>query len=100
MMKINFDKELADRGLSVKESVHVPMYPIIISWEAFEESIPLKCRMAVDYFAKSDIPNEAFFQYGFGMRCIDLIRTVDSMDIPKTENCVFAELPAERQSEQ
>jgi len=53
----------------------------------------------VTLYAHDTAANEAFFQYGFGMRCIDLTRTVDSMDIPKTENCVFAELPAERQSE-
>lgn len=62
-MKIDFMKELLDMGHSIEDLIHVPMYPKIHSWDVFEECLPLKCRKAVDYFVKSDIPNEAFFQF-------------------------------------
>lgn len=54
---------------------------------------------AVTLYAHDAAANEAFFTYGFGMRCIDLIRPVDSFDCPKTEDCVCYELPAARQSQ-
>lgn len=54
---------------------------------------------AVTLYAHDTAANEAFFQYGFGVRCIDLIRPVDGFAFPKAENCACCELPAERQRE-
>lgn len=54
---------------------------------------------AVTLYAHDTAANEAFFTYGFGMRCIDLIRSVDNSDFQNKENCVCHELTAARQSE-
>ncbi len=53
---------------------------------------------AVTLYAHDTAANEAFFTYGFGMRCIDLIRPVDGPELPASEKCVCCELPADRQS--
>ncbi len=52
---------------------------------------------AVTLYAHDTAANEAFFQYGFGVRCIDLIRPVDNLTYSDAENCTCCELPAERQ---
>jgi len=54
---------------------------------------------AVTLYAHDADANKAFFQYGFGMRCMDLIRSVDSFDYPEAENCSCCEIPAHRQAE-
>ena len=54
---------------------------------------------AITLYSHDIAANEAFFTYGFGMRCIDLIRSADSIDCAKPENCVCFELPADRQSQ-
>ncbi|MBE6752866.1 MAG: GNAT family N-acetyltransferase [Ruminococcaceae bacterium] len=54
---------------------------------------------AVTLCAHDTAANEAFYQYGFGVRCIDLIRPTDSFDYPSAEGCMCSELPASRQSE-
>ncbi len=54
---------------------------------------------AVTLYAHDTAANEAFFMYGFGVRCLDLIRTVEKINHPTAENCVCFELPADRQCE-
>ncbi len=54
---------------------------------------------AITLYAHDTAANEAFYTYGFGMRCIDLIRPVDGIAYQGTKNCAFGELPADRQSE-
>lgn len=54
---------------------------------------------AVTLYAHDSAAVGALFTYGFGMRCIDLIRPVDCPDLAKAENCICFELPADRQSE-
>lgn len=54
---------------------------------------------AVTLYAHNAAANEAFFAYGFGLRCIDLIRPVDGLAFAEVENCVCYELPADRQQE-
>lgn len=54
---------------------------------------------AVTLYAHDTAANEAFFTYGFGLRCIDLIRSADSFDCVKSDNCACCELSPDRQSE-
>ena len=55
---------------------------------------------AVTLFAHDAQAREAFFMYGFGARCIDLMRRVEEKPIPETETgLAFAELPAGRSGE-
>lgn len=56
---------------------------------------------AIALYAHDTDAREAFFQYGFGMRCMDLIRPLDesityNADIP---GCSFIELPVGRHRE-
>ena len=54
---------------------------------------------AVTLYAHDSAANKAFFTYGFGIRCIDLIRLVGGIDCAITENFGCFELPPDRQSE-
>ncbi len=54
---------------------------------------------AVTLFAHDTAANEAFFTYGFGMRCMDLIRRADPLDFLPSADCTCMELPAHRQKE-
>lgn len=54
---------------------------------------------AITLYAHDAAANEAFYIYGFGVRCLDLIRPVDSVDPSKAENLVCCELSADRQGE-
>jgi len=54
---------------------------------------------AVTLYAHDAAANEAFFQYGFGMRCMDLIRPMDDYELYKAGNCTCGELSAGRQRE-
>ncbi len=53
----------------------------------------------VTLYAHNAAANEAFFEYGFGLRCIDLIRWTEDFDCAQAENCVCCELSADRQCE-
>lgn len=54
---------------------------------------------AVTLYAHDTDAQEALFVYGFGVRCMDLIRTVGKPEFSEKENCVCFELPAIRQGE-
>lgn len=54
---------------------------------------------AVTLYAHDTAANEAFFMYGFGVRCIDLVRTLDRIDHTGTDGCGCCELPASRQGD-
>lgn len=54
---------------------------------------------AITLYAHDAATNEAFYTYGFGMRCMDLIRPVDDAVFPAVEGCICCELPAGRQTE-
>ena len=45
----------------------------------------------ITLYDPDDDAREAFFEYGFGKRCVDLIRTTDGMNIP-SDNMEFSEL--------
>ena len=49
---------------------------------------------AVCLYAHDREAQEQFFQYGFGMRCVDAIRGMDEIDAPPCEGYDFAELTA------
>lgn len=54
---------------------------------------------AISLYAHDKAAQEAFFTYGFGMRCMDLIR---DLNVPSEEiaaQCSYVELPASRQQE-
>jgi len=54
---------------------------------------------AVTLYAHDAAAHDAFFAYGFGLRCMDLIRSANAIDYPEAENCACLELPADRQGE-
>jgi len=54
---------------------------------------------AITLYAHDTVANNALFTYGFGMRCMDLIRPVDVSAFSPEENCICLELPPERQPE-
>jgi len=53
---------------------------------------------AVTLYAHDRAANEAFFTYGFGMRCIDLIRSAERIGCARPENCGCLELSSDSQS--
>ncbi|MBR3927911.1 MAG: GNAT family N-acetyltransferase [Clostridia bacterium] len=48
----------------------------------------------ITLFDSDEDAREAFFEYGFGKRCVDLMRTTNGMDI-SSENIAFSELSKE-----
>lgn len=54
---------------------------------------------AIALYAHDLSAHEAFFTYGFGMRCMDLIRQTTLPDCPGVSDCRCLELPAARHGE-
>ncbi|MBE5779053.1 MAG: GNAT family N-acetyltransferase [Clostridiales bacterium] len=55
---------------------------------------------AVTLFAHDEHAREAFFMYGFGARCTDLMRNAELRPMPETAKGIrFTELPGERSGE-
>ena len=54
---------------------------------------------AVTFYAHDRMAQEAMFYYGFGMRCMDLIRNIAASGMVPTSNSEFCELPVERHGE-
>ena len=46
-------------------------------------------------YAHDESAQRQFFQYGFGMRCVDAVRSLDPVDGPPCEGYEFSELPPE-----
>ncbi len=54
---------------------------------------------AVTLYSHDSDANKAFFLYGFGMRCMDLIRLTAKPVCEKAQDCTFYELPLSRHCE-
>lgn len=54
---------------------------------------------AVTLYRHDRAASEAFFDYGFGARCLDLIRYTDPSDCAESSDCRYFELPTHRHTE-
>lgn len=54
---------------------------------------------AISLYAHDTQAKDAFYTYGFGMRCMDLIRDLSDPEGQNHAQCVYFELPIDRQQE-
>ncbi|MBP3337876.1 MAG: GNAT family N-acetyltransferase [Lachnospiraceae bacterium] len=54
---------------------------------------------AIAFYAHDYVAKEAMWQYGFGMRCADAMKTLNGGEIVTIEGITYDELPGERASE-
>ena len=54
---------------------------------------------AISFYAHDNIAKDAMWQYGFGMRCADAMKTLVHRDVILTEGITYEELSKERVSE-